>query len=496
MKSGKEQLEFQRLVEQALMTRCHLRTGDRVVVALSGGPDSVALLHVFVELSVAWDLDLHAAHVNHQLRGKESDGDERFVRELCDTLGVDLVVGRFDVGRYTGNLEDNARRIRYRFLLENARKMNAIIATGHTLDDQAETFLMKLVRGAGPEGLSSIHPVLFELSEEETQSAGVNVAQTRKSSADPVRIIRPLLDIRRSQVLDYLRQIGLGYRLDRTNQDLGFDRNWIRHCLIPLLEERLNPRIVETLSRSATLFSELDEYLRDQADRLEGAVLPTAGEIDISAIQVLPLPLQRVLARRAIRRNSEAVEISFTHTDDLLALCRATSGKSISLPGGLRAAREFNRIRLSSDLERPKAFSYSFRVPGQVHVPEVGKILTVAHAPLEGASERPSLDKLTMKGIQETLRLPNKCRLTVRNRRPGDRVLLPSGSSRKLKQLFLEQRVPLRERDRLLLLELDGRIVWAEGLNGRIMKPESVFRSGRGDVSLVEMFVSCETFLA
>lgn len=492
MKSGKEQREFQRLVEQALLTGGYPKSGDCVLVALSGGPDSVALLHVLVELSENWDFALHAAHVNHKLRDRESDEDERFVRKLCGSLDVGLVVGTLDVSRCRGNLEDNARRLRYQFLLESAREMDAVIATGHTLDDQAETFLMKLVRGAGPEGLSSIHPLLSDLIEDVKRPACSKVAQNLGSSAGPIRIVRPLLEIRRAQVLRYLRATGREYRVDRTNQDLGFDRNWIRHRLIPLLEERLNPRIMETLSRSATLFSELNRYVNEQADRFEDAVLPAQGEIDISAIRNLPLPLQRVLARRAIRMKSEVAEISFAHTDDLLALCRATSGKSISLPGGLRAVREFDRIKLSYDSERPEAFSYSFRVPGQVHVPEVGKTLTIAHAPREGASS----DDFTPKGVRKTLRLPNGCRVTVRNRRPGDRVCLSSGSSRKLKELFLEQRIPLRERDRLLLLELNGQIVWAEGVNGRIMMPESVFRAGRGDLSLVEMFVSCETFLS
>lgn len=493
--NGKEMLEFRRRVERSLAQHRLLEPGDRVLVALSGGPDSVALLRVLLELSRTWNFDLHAAHANHQLRGRESDEDENFVEALCEALEVPLTVRSLDAFSVKGNLEDNARKMRYRFLSEKAVELNAAIATGHTRDDQAETFLMKLVRGAGPQGLSAIHPLRIDsLQDEEEHSRELTSGENEVDAAKPetVKVVRPLLELSRKALLRYLENCGQTYRSDRTNEDLSFDRNWIRYSLMPLLKERLNPRTVETIARSAGLFAELYEYLEEQANRYEDEILLSDGVISIPAIQELPLPLRRVLVRRALRRANPGSEISFSHTEDLLNLLNATSGKSISLPGGIRAIREFDRIKLATDLDSPGLFSYSLRVPGQIQVPEVGKAVTV-----EASPSRKRLSGSSSRGDKSggVVHLPEGCQVIVRNRRPGDRVRFsPESSPRKLKQHLLEKRMPVSERDRLLLLEWQGQIVWIEGFSTEVPVSRA-FQQERQARSLVEMLVSCETFL-
>ena len=222
------------------------------MVALSGGPDSVALMLALKELEESLSLQVSAAHVNHLLRGEESEEDERFVRRLCQEAGVPLEVQRVDtrqeVERSGENLQNCARRLRYDFFFQLALSRNCKVATGHMLNDQAETFLMKLIRGAGPAGLSGIAPLRAIHYEQGTQT-GV------------VRVLRPLLEISRLEILAYLEDRKQGYREARSNQDLGYHRNWVRHELIPLLENRVNPALVETLHRSSQLFQEIEEYL-------------------------------------------------------------------------------------------------------------------------------------------------------------------------------------------------------------------------------------------
>ncbi len=205
-----------------------LKPGDSVLCSVSGGPDSVALLRVLNELSREWTLSLSALHVNHGLRGAESDADASFVGTLCRQLEVPLHVRSQRLKAGPGmNLQDLARRVRYRFLSETASAAGSVVATGHNLQDQGETLLLKLARGAGPTGLSGIFPAreIFPHGREES----------------PVRMVRPLLERDRDEILGFLERRGQPYRDDSSNRNLRYDRNWVRHHLIPDLRSRLNP---------------------------------------------------------------------------------------------------------------------------------------------------------------------------------------------------------------------------------------------------------------
>src|SRR5918993_4135879 len=242
-----------------------LPAGGRVAVALSGGPDSVALLHLLRALESRGELVLAgAAHFNHQLRAAASDADEAFCRQITAQLGVTLEVGSGDVRAFARegkrSIEDAARRMRYEFLSAAAHRLGAdAVAIGHSRDDQAETFLLRLLRGSGTRGLGSIRP-----------RAGI--------------IIRPLLDNTRAELRQFAADEGLTFRQDATNADVTIPRNRIRHELLPYLERSFSPRIVEVLAREAELAQDDEEKLESEAiEKAASGVLSSTASVRIDA---------------------------------------------------------------------------------------------------------------------------------------------------------------------------------------------------------------------
>jgi len=312
---GKKVRPFTRRVLQTLHRYQLLKEGDHILVALSGGPDSVALLLVLQELKERLSLGLSAAHVNHQLRGKESEQDEQFVQDLCRQLSIPIEVRRVDTRqavRESGeNLESCARRLRYDFLFEMAQKQGSRVATGHTLNDQAETFLMKLIRGAGPAGLSGISPLR------------VNWMGTPGTPLS-VTVVRPLLGTVHQDVLVYLEDQNQTYRVDSSNQDLSLDRNWVRHQLIPLLEEKLNPALLEALQRSTELFGEVEEFLGRQGKEAFNRCRSGGDRgtrLHISTLEDLPAIIRKEVIRRAIATSKgDLRDINLRHVEEVLEL--------------------------------------------------------------------------------------------------------------------------------------------------------------------------------
>lgn len=456
-------MTFQDIVLDTIRREGLLAGGETVIAACSGGADSVALLGVLKELEAELGIEVRAAHINHCLRGPEAEADEAHVQALCEALAVPLDCSRLDPDRIRrgGNLEEVARRARYDDLARLAAPRGAVLATGHTLNDQAETFLMKLCRGAGPGGLSGI--------------------AIRRSHADPdralsVRVIRPMLRASRREVLAYLEDRGLAYRTDCTNLDTRFDRNWVRQELIPVLEKRLNPRLIEVLGRTAVLFRDLDDLIEDETRRRLGDFPAGATELRISVEVLAGLPL--VLRKSAIRLaychlEGHLTDLTQAHVQAALDLLEGTSGRRVDLPGSVVAQREFGFLRIgppSEDLE----FCYRIDWPGECPIPEVGKRVRILE-PLASGHGWP---------------VPSGEPLVVRNRRPGDRYRLTARSREKsLKRILIEQRVPVSRRSRLLIFECRGRILWVESLP----PPEIVDMPGPGE-RLCEIHI--ETFAA
>jgi tRNA(Ile)-lysidine synthase len=309
-----------------------------VVVAVSGGPDSVALLHALVELRTHQPLDtlgpLIVAHLNHLLRGPESDTDDQFVQQLVATLsqqgvpGLSLVTERLPVASLAAHEKENqesvARRIRYDWLSRVAvQRAAALLATGHTADDQAETVMHHLLRGTGLRGLRGIAP--------------------RRRLPNGLEVIRPLLQVPRADVLAYLESKGQSYRQDSTNFNLDFTRNRIRHQLLPLLVKEYNPALVSILTRLAEQAAELSQDLEVRARAALAQVeRPRAGDVlvfDQSSLGALPRPLLREVLRLVWDR--ERWPMGNMGFRDWVRLTEVGEGArpAVDLPGGIRARR-------------------------------------------------------------------------------------------------------------------------------------------------------------
>jgi tRNA(Ile)-lysidine synthase len=321
-------------VQHTIRAHHLLPTEARIIVAVSGGADSMTLLHVLAGLRMRARWTLHVAHLDHRLRA-DSGEDATFVRALAARLGISVTVGRREVGaicRQQGwSLEDGARRIRYQFLRDVAQRQSAgYVAIGHTADDQAETVLMRLVRGTGLWGLGGM-PI------------------TRRDGG--VWIVRPLLDVRRRDVVAYLQQMDLTARRDPTNEDRRFLRNRIRHELLPLLEQ-YNPRITDALLQLAeqSRMDEacLEEHVARQWKRLVKARAGQAAGLAISVQRLLhqPTALQRRVLRRAVElMRHEEGQWEFRHWREIERLLRDRPvGTRLDLPGGVALQREPDQV--------------------------------------------------------------------------------------------------------------------------------------------------------
>lgn len=334
-----------------------LKKGARIVVAISGGADSVALLHALVELNnrhrPGWRL--HAAHFNHRLRGAEADDDERFVRRFAARLKVPLTVRRAKTpvtgahGRGApGGIrvaEDELRTARYGFLYEVARKEGArFVATAHTLDDQAETVLMRIIRGAGIRGLAAMRakrPLFPFLTGREKAPA--------KYRSPAVWLVRPFLGIRREEILQYLKEAGIDFREDSSNRDIRYTRNFVRARIVPLLRE-LNPavsRALYDLATSARQFSDFVDFAASEAARF---VLPKRSKdrtlLKVCDLKRLHPAVRTVVIEREIERLSDG-EFTSVHRAAIESLISDTAGtKVLELGGGLHARRVYGVLSL------------------------------------------------------------------------------------------------------------------------------------------------------
>ena len=429
---------FERKMLRVLEREPGLARTRNLIVAISGGSDSVALLAGLCQLSSQLPVEIRAAHVNHGLRGEESEKDQCFVAALCEELAVSLTVHRL-TGMLAegGNLEERLRGHRYRLLKELAAAQGGAVVTAHHANDQAETLLLKLARGAGLAGLSGIYP---RLRDEEGR----------------VRVIRPLLSFRRQEILDYLERRRMTFRTDTSNLSTQLDRNWVRQELLPAMVERLNPRTVEHLRQTATLAREAEELMKELSTAALKDVIRSRGEesveLDISRLSSRALALRRYLVRDAVLDLSGGLtRLGFEHVESVLALCEAPSGHQVGLPGGLVASRQYGSLVLK--VNRPVvSFRYSLSIPGERPIAALKK--TICLEPWKNGFE--SSDAVRLAGVPGDL--------VVRSRLSGDVFCTRSGRRRKLKKVLHDEHIPRDLRDRLILLTTADRIVWVEKL--------------------------------
>ncbi len=432
--------------------------GETVVVGLSGGPDSVALALVLKELSEhGLALDLHLAHLDHGLRGAASRQDARFCREFADRQGLPIETTREDVAaaaeREGLSIEAAARTLRYQFLERAAAELGAdAVATGHHADDLAETVLMRLMRGTGLSGLAAIRP-RRPLSRENPHLA----------------LIRPLLGVRKAELIAFLTGIGQRFREDETNRDTVHTRNRVRHVLLPVLGREFPAFSVGSLCALAESAAEADALIQELTEERWPALCAEEGPDGVSlradALAQAPAAVRKAACARAliVVAAGPAPALRAEHYADLSALPSRPVGTEVTLPGGLTAHREhglvhFRRREPSGPLPaRPLA------VPGQVTLPEVAMRITCRRL-----RHGPGPDELGARLTPREACLDAAeagAPLSVRSRRPGDRFHpLGAPGGHRLKQFFIDRKVPRHERDRIPLVTApDGRIAWVVG---------------------------------
>ncbi len=426
-----------------------------MAVALSGGADSVALACVLFDLDRREEIVLAGfAHLNHGLRGEEADRDEAFCRAFAERLSRPIVVESTDVAQLARaerrSIEDTARRARYAFLERAADVLAADdMAVAHTRNDQAETVLLRLFRGAGPDGLAAVH--------------------SRRG-----RFVRPLLDVSRPQILEYLQELKVEFREDASNRDVSIPRNRVRHELLPLLEQRFSPEIVTRLARAAAMAADDARFFRELVDARAASLLvlePGRVTIDRRALATESPALASRLILRALRHVAGERFVGFDQIDRVLTV--ASDGpESADFPGG-RVERIGDRVVLTCRALSHAAlgpewnnFHYTLSIPGEVFVAEAGCAIEARRVPVAtGASAGETLGLAGQRDatVIDAAGLPDI--LSVRGRRRGD-TFRPLGSPghKKLQDLFVDRKVPRGSRDRVPIV-VDGRdrIIWVAG---------------------------------
>jgi tRNA(Ile)-lysidine synthase len=439
-----------------------IRGGERILVAVSGGPDSTALLSLLCRIAPEMRLDLHVAHLDHGWRERASERDAEFVRRMAIRLGLPVTVGRVTpqaTGRdRQSSREARARMLRTNFLLETARQIGATrVALGHTRDDQAESFLLRLLRGSGSRGLAGTYPIV-----------------------DGV-IIRPLIEARRRDVLAYLRDNTIRYRIDATNRDLTLTRNRVRRRLLPLLEREFNPATVEALAHAADLLRDEDTYLSGISEAEYRALVAPRGpgvSLPSQALLRLPVAIRRRVMRLAMAEvRGDLLRITQQHVERSLALLDDPPGlRAVTLPDGDLVRREGEILvvlpapgsgggrRAGGDAAPPREALCP--VPGEVGLAGFGLRLRATVVPREDLPDslRPAARAAAGGGraLLDADLLPGP--LLIRPRRPGDRfVPLGGPGTRKVKSFLIDRKVPVDERGRIPLVLSGDRIAWVVG---------------------------------
>jgi len=444
---------FEKTVAQFIRSQRIFDSADRVLLALSGGADSTALLYVMCALKKEGLLpaEMVCAHINHQLRGDQADGDEHFVAEQCEKLELDVVTRRIDVKSFAGreglSIETAARKLRYDSLMEIAEhKSCSCVATAHQKDDNAETIIQRLARGTGLRGLGGIRPVRM---------------------TGGIRIARPMLCARRSEIEHYLQRLGIKWRRDRTNDDVSYRRNFIRHRLLPELQNSFRGDIVEELnelSRAAGGFYALVCRVADKPWRQSSR--HSAGQIafDCDRFSALPEPVRAELIRRAIGLlGAGEGALTAIHFGKVMKLAENTAGgRRTDLPGGFLAQREYEKLVLKRKITPRTAVNQNeqmvIEIPGRTRFANY-----VVDAGIAKFSEAKFADFKKHKTARtewfdfDKLRPP----LTIRHRRTGDKFWpLSIAGEKKIGKLLTAQKVKQQIRQKVLVIEDSEKIIW------------------------------------
>jgi tRNA(Ile)-lysidine synthase len=422
-----------------------------LLVAVSGGPDSICLLHILNKLKPEFGLKLHVVHLDHKLRGKSSTADAQYVLDFCHELGIPVTIEQRDVRSYQKehkiSLEEAARDVRYSFFAEVAESLGAKwIAVGHTRDDHIETILLNLLRGTGTRGLRGLQPV-----------------RKWRSENNQLTIIRPLLEVSREETADYCRRHQLQPRIDTTNNSLKLTRNRVRLKLLPLLKT-YNPDVIEALLRTARIAGDDITFLENTARRYAQKLADKHEHIvyvEKRQLLKLPVSLQRLVFRQLIEDIIGTLkDIESRHIEEMIEFLNKPAGKKISLPYGLYFASGYDRFVLGSDIEGSSPFSefmgeHTFKIPGSLNIGRWKINTNLVELPSNISDDKYTayLDADLIKG-----------ELWVRTRRSGDRFQpLGMKEEKKVGQFMIDARIPQGWRDRIPIVCTPDNVIWIVG---------------------------------
>jgi len=405
-----------------------LAPGDGVVVGISGGVDSVSLLSALLELQEEFQLTISAIHINHNLRGKASARDERLVQALCDKLEVPLFTYQANVMDFAADnklgIEEAGRKLRYKYLHQTRSEVGAVkIAVGHNQDDSAETLLLNLFRGTGLRGLCGIPPVNGS-------------------------VIRPLIEVSRSEIETYAEKKALPYTIDETNAGLDYNRNVIRNSIMPLIHSHFGNTTSDVIARNALFMRDEEDFL-DSFSREKSGMLAYRFSCEkillIEELVSLPVAIARRVIRAAIselRCEMGLEDITFSHVESIIDIARGRTGREVSLPG-FKARREYEHLILYKEQEN-SGFCYVLEPDSPIRL--TGLTVTLSLNPTSHYTHSFNYDKVNMP-------------LELRTRHPGDRITLPGGT-KKLQDYFTDTKTPRHRRDSTPLLAHGSDILW------------------------------------
>ena len=428
-----------------------LRPGDGVGIAVSGGADSLCLLYVLFELRPEFNLSLSVIHIDHNLRGGESQADAQFVHKSAQQLGLPFHLRNLDLDRHRGNLEQEARRARHAFFHELIRTgVVQKVALGHTRSDQAETILFRLLRGSGSAGFSGIRPVTDD------------------------GFMRPLLQVTRPQVEEWLRERNIDWREDSSNSQRRFDRNRIRHELIPGLESEWNPKLSETLARTADWAFEEERYWNQEISRLSAEWVrfaESAAILDVSAAREMPVAVVRRIVRRVVEHvKGDLRGIGFDHVDSIRNLLAQPEGDGRIQVPGVEVTRSLDWVCFEKSGRKDPAANENWEiivtVPGKYSLPCVtngnfSSLMPPETVELKLFRNSPVYNRDVNALDWDRAVARAKASIVLRNWRPGDQYQRQGhAGSEKIKTLFQENRIPVWERQHWPVITVGDSIAW------------------------------------
>ena len=425
-------------VEKFITDNEIFKHGDSVLLGVSGGADSTCLLYVLNDLKEKFDLKLLVVHVNHGIRGEEADRDAMHVKKMCEKLNVPFRLKEIDVpsiSKETGKSEEEAGRdARYATFFEIAKEINADkIAVAHNLNDNSETILFNLFRGTGIKGLMGI-PVKRE------------------------KIVRPLLCCTRKEIEEYLKTKGIEYQNDSTNSDTEYSRNKLRLDVIPYIKKNINEKVEYNIVNAANNLSEIYEYINSQADMTYKEYV--IHDIIINEAEKLPAAiLSEVIRKQIYKIAGKLKDITRVHVQSVKELLKMEVSKKIELPYNLVAIKKYEGVEIT----QVKETENHVILPEQTLIKE-NKIYSVPN--MEIMPEKADFDRENIEELLYTkwFDYDKIDRLVLRTRKPGDYIVIDdNGRTKKLKEYFINEKIPREERDKVLLLADGNSIVWVLG---------------------------------